>query len=150
MLAEGTLVMLGFAGMGALLAGAAALVLPWILPPSYASLLPYLYWLIAIFVLSMPGFFAEVYFRTEQDQTRQYVMRGAAAVLGIVIPLALLPSLGLQAIFLGRAAAALLFSLLGVGLALWFRPAASPPHSTPSRTETDTQRQGDDKATIGQ
>lgn len=121
---EAALVTLGFAGMAVLLGGAAALVLPWILPPSYASLLPYLNWLLAIFVLSVPGYFAEVYFRTEQDNRRQYLMRGAAAVLGIVIPLTLLPSLGLQAIFWGRAGAALLFSLLGLGLAAVYRAPA--------------------------
>ncbi|MCC6170231.1 MAG: oligosaccharide flippase family protein [Caldilineaceae bacterium] len=124
---EGVLVTLGFAGMGALLAGGTALVVPWLLPPAYASMLPYLYWLLAIFALSVPGYFAEVYFRTEQDNSRQYLMRAAAALLGIAIPLALLPSLGLQAIFWGRAAAALLFSLLGIGLALVYRPHAALP-----------------------
>lgn len=127
MLWEGVLVTLGFAGMGLLLAMGTTLVVPWLLPPSYASLLPYLYWLLAIFALSVPGYWAEAYFRTEQDNSRQYVMRGAAALLGVIIPLALLPSLGLQAIFWGRAAAALLFSLLGLGLAWTHRPATMPP-----------------------
>ncbi len=133
---EGALVTLGFAGMGAILAGAAALVLPWILPPSYASVLPYLYWLIAIFVLSMPGYLAEAYFRTEQDQGRQYLMRSVAAGLGIVIPLALLPNLELQAIFWGRAAAALLFSLIGVGMALRYRPLETAPERSAGVDET--------------
>ncbi len=129
MLWEGVLVTLGFAGMGALLAGGMALVVPWLLPPAYAPMLPYLYWLLAIFALSVPGYWAEVYFRTEQDNSRQYLMRGAAAVLGVVIPLALLPSLGLQAIFLGRAAAGILFSIIGVGLMLAYSPTRSTPIS---------------------
>lgn len=139
---EGALVTLGFAGMGALLAAAAALVLPWILPPSYASLLPYLYWLIAIFVLGMPGYLAEAYFRTEQDQGRQYLMRSVAAALGIVIPLALLPRLGLQAIFWGRAAAAALFSLIGVWLALGYRPIQTAPVHSADIDEVDETVEG--------
>ncbi len=131
---EGALITLGFAGMGALLAGAAALLLPWILPPSYEAVIPYLNWLLAAFVLSMPGYVAEMYFRTEQDQTRQYLMRSVAAGLGVAIPLALLPNLGLQAIFLGRTLAALLFSLFGIGLAVAYRPRPPLPNAEP---ETD-------------
>ena len=58
---------------------------------------------------------------------RTNLVRGAAAVLGVVIPLALLPSLGLQAIFWGRAAAGVLFSIIGVGLMLAYSPAPPTP-----------------------
>jgi O-antigen/teichoic acid export membrane protein len=122
MLWEGALVTVGFAGTGLALALVAAVVVPWALPPSYGNLLPYLYWLIVAFVATMPGNYAETFFRTEQDEKRQYYMRGMAAVFGAVLPLALLPALGLNAVFIGRVAAALLYSLLGVVLFLKARP----------------------------
>lgn len=126
MLWEGGVVWIGFAGAGALLWLAAYWLIPLLLPLNYVSSLPYIGWLILAFLTLLPGAFVEVYFRTEQNQRQQYVLRGVAAVAGILLPAALLPVWSVTGVVVGRVLAGVVFSVFG----LWYfgrdRIAANP------------------------
>jgi O-antigen/teichoic acid export membrane protein len=124
MLWEGGLVWVGFIGAGLLLWLTAYWLIPLLLPPSYMSSLPYIGWLILAFLTLLPGAFVEVYFRTEQDQRQQYVLRGVAAVAGLLLPAAFLPIWNITGIVIGRVLAGAIFSIFG----LWsFRRNRSAP-----------------------
>lgn len=116
MLREGALVCLGFAGLGLLVALAGHLLIPWLLPPEYAGSLGYMDILIATVVAGLPGWLAEQYFRTRQDQKRQYRMRIAGAVVGVAGPALLILPFGATGAAAGRLVAALALSAVGVWL----------------------------------
>jgi O-antigen/teichoic acid export membrane protein len=102
-----------------LVAGAALWVLvPIILPQEYASSLPFISWLLAAFVVSIPGFFAETYFRTQQDERSQYLLRGVAAVSGVVLPSLLIVFWQAYGVVVGRFIASLVLSAVG-GYLFW-------------------------------
>ena len=106
----------GFILLG-LAAGAGLWVLvPVILPQEYASSLPFISWLLAAFVISIPGFFAETYFRTRQDERSQYLLRGAAAVSGVVLPSLFILFWQAYGVVVGRFVAGLALSVAGVYL----------------------------------
>ncbi len=119
MLREGWLVCAGFAGLGLLIAAAGHLLIPRLLPPEYAGSLRYMDILIATVVAGLPGALAEQYFRTRQDQARQYRMRIAAAAAGVAAPALLILPLGATGAAAGRFLASL--ALSAVGLWLFFR-----------------------------
>lgn len=119
---EGALICLGFVGAGVVGFMVIAAVIPWLLPASYAASIPYIGALIPAFLLMLPGAYAEMYFRTEQDQRRQYVMRIVALVVSVVVSLLLAPYWGITGIIVGRLSASAVFSLLGLGL-FWRMPA---------------------------
>lgn len=118
MIKEGVLVWTGFALAGLVLALLARLLIPIFLPPSYAGSFLYIDWLLAAFVVGVPGFLAEMYFRTQQDEKRQYAMRSTAAMVGLILPAALVFRWGAAGVVFGRFLASLTLSLAGVWLAL--------------------------------
>ncbi len=83
---EMVVVWAGFIMLGLVTSAALWVLVPVILPREYVSSLPFIGWLLAAFVISIPGFFAEMYFRTRQDERSQYLLRGAAAVSGVALP----------------------------------------------------------------
>lgn len=108
----------GFILLG-LAAGAGLWVLvPVILPGEYVSSLPFISWLLAAFVVGIPGFFAETYFRTQQDERGQYLLRGAAAISGIVLPSLFIIFWQAYGVVVGRFVAGLVLSVLGILLFL--------------------------------
>ncbi len=121
LLLEGSLVLIGFCACGLGLVVVAAWIVPVLFPPSYAQSLPYLAWLVAIFVAGIPGYFVEVWFRTEQREVQQYTLRGVAAVSGVVLPAILMFYWGVPGVFAGRLASSLIFS--GFGIWQFFRYA---------------------------
>lgn len=117
LVAEGTLVWAGFGLTGGLLAILLQWLIPILLPPSYRSSLFFIHWLIAGFVVSIPGLVAETYFRTEQDEKQQYRMRIAAAVAGVALPAAFIGVWGASGVVVARFLAGLTLSVFGVWLA---------------------------------
>ena len=114
--AETALLFVGYAALG--VGGVALLwvVLPIVLPSEYASSLPLIAWLIAAFVASVPGFFAEMYFRMRQDERRQYVLRGVAAVTGVILPCIAIAIWHLDGVVIARFVISLIFSAVGITL----------------------------------
>ncbi|MEW5871410.1 MAG: oligosaccharide flippase family protein [Chloroflexota bacterium] len=113
---EGLLVWAGFAFSAAALYLLAHWLIPLILPPNYASSIVYIGWLAAIFVVGIPGFLAETYFRTRQDEKSQYLLRITAAIFGVALPALLLPTWGIIGVMAGRFLASLILSLCGTAL----------------------------------
>lgn len=132
---EGSLVCLGFVGAGVVGFWVIAAIIPWLLPASYVASIPYIGWLIPAFLLMLPGAYAEMYFRTEQDQRRQYIMRTAALVVSIVASLILAPRWGIMGIITGRLAASVVFSLLGLWL-FWRMPTVGLNDDILGKTQT--------------
>jgi len=95
------------------------LAAPWLfsvfLPSSYLSSLKYVNWLTATTLVGTPGGIAEVYFRSEQNEKRQYTMRVIGAT-SLVLSLVLLGRLGVSGVIAGRFVANLIFSITGVWL----------------------------------
>ena len=116
LLIEGAIVWIGFIAFGVATAVLAHWLVPLVLPPSYATSLIYIDWLIAITVIGTPGGLVEFFFRTEQDARRQYIMRATSAILTVILPLTLVYRWGIYGILLGRCAANLLFSIIGMWL----------------------------------
>lgn len=118
MVLETGVIWAGFVLLG-LAAGVALWILvPVILPREYVSSLPFISWLLAAFVVGIPGFFAETYFRTRQDERSQYLLRGAAAVSGVVLPSLFIIFWQAYGVVVGRFVASLVLSVLGVLLFL--------------------------------
>lgn len=115
-LIEGGIIWLGFAIAGIGLGALTHWLIPIVLPSVYTSSLQYVNWLIAAFVVGIPGYFAETYFRTQQDERRQYIMRGTAAVFGVAMPASLVIVAGAVGVAIGRFVGSLVLSLIGVGL----------------------------------
>lgn len=110
---ESILVTIAFLISGVALFILAGWLIPILLPSNYTGSLAYLPWLVASFVSSVPGFFAEVYFRTEQDEKNLYKMRVSAAIIGVILPTTLILAWGVTGVLIGRLAASLTYSLLG-------------------------------------
>jgi O-antigen/teichoic acid export membrane protein len=125
---EGLATSLLFAVTGLALAVAIGFLLPIVLPPAYASSLPYINWLIAAMVAMIPGGFAEIYFRMIEREKPQYVMRIIGALGAVLFPVALLYNLdiGVYSIVIGRFLAATVFSLAGCWLFIRSRITAEP------------------------
>jgi O-antigen/teichoic acid export membrane protein len=113
---EGLLALFGFAMAGIAVAILAYWLVPLIFPASYAGSVAYINWLILAFVISVPGYLVEVYFRTEQEEKPQYLLRSVAALAGVVLPAGLMLRWGIQGVLVGRTIAAVTFSALGVWL----------------------------------
>jgi O-antigen/teichoic acid export membrane protein len=112
---------MGVVWAGFILVGLAAgvglwVLVPIILPQEYGSSLPFISWLLAAFVVSIPGFFAETYFRTRQDERSQYLLRGAAAVSGVVLPSLFIIFWQAYGVVVGRFVAGLALSVAGIFL----------------------------------
>lgn len=115
---EGALVTAGFAVTAVVAWFAAAWVIPLLLPESYQRAIPYIGWLFAAFVLSVPGAMIETYFRTEQDERRQYYLRIVSLVPSLLLPLLMLQWWGVQGVLWGRVVASALFSLIAAAIVL--------------------------------
>lgn len=83
-------------------------------------------WLITIFVVSIPGFLAETYFRTEQNEKRQYLIRIVAAIVGVAAPTLLVFRWGAYGALAGRLLASIILSLIGIWLFFKDRPQTLP------------------------
>jgi len=114
LLFEGTMVWMGFAFLGISLFYLAKWLIPAILPSSYGSSIPYIAWLFATFIGGVPGYFVEAYFRMQQDEKRQYIMRTVAAVVGVAIPALLISPMGINGVLAGRLLASLALSIIGL------------------------------------
>jgi O-antigen/teichoic acid export membrane protein len=113
---EGSLLTLCFFALGMIVALLAHWLIPLILPPSYARSLGYMDLLIATSVIGVPGAMAEIFFRTQQDERRQYMLRTVAAGVGVLAPLLLVFRWGAYGAATGRLIANLVFSTFGVWL----------------------------------
>jgi hypothetical protein len=76
-------------------------LIPVLLPPAYKSSLVYISILTAAFVIGLPGNIAELFFRTCQDEKRQYLLRMMAATAAVIGPLLLINQFGGQGMHLG-------------------------------------------------
>jgi O-antigen/teichoic acid export membrane protein len=128
MVLEGVLTTAGFAVTAVVAWVAAAWLIPLLLPESYQRAIPYIAWLFAAFVLTVPGAMIETYFRTEQDERRQYYLRVIALAPSVLLPFLFLQRWGVNGVLAGRIVASLLFSLIAAGIVLWSR--GSPPEQT--------------------
>ena len=118
MMLEMGVVWAGFILVGLATGAGLWVLVPVILPREYSSSLPFIGWLLAAFVVSIPGFFAETYFRTRQDERSQYLLRGAAAVSGVVLPSLFILFWKAYGVVVGRFVTSLVLSVLGVLLFL--------------------------------
>jgi hypothetical protein len=62
-----------------------------------------------------------MYFRTLQDERRQYVIRTAAATIGVVFPLVFILLWGAKGAVIGRFLSSLMLSIIGLSLVIWVR-----------------------------
>jgi O-antigen/teichoic acid export membrane protein len=113
---EGGLLTLGFSAIGLIVALLAHWLIPIVLPVSYVRSLGYMNLLIATSVIGLPGAMAEIYFRTLQDEKRQYLLRTVAAFIGVTAPLLLIFRWGAYGAATGRLIANLVFSVFGIWL----------------------------------
>ena len=116
MVLEMGVVWAGFIMLGLVTSAALWVLVPVILPGEYVSSLPFISWLLAAFVVGIPGFFAETYFRTRQDERSQYLLRGAAAVSGVALPSLLILFWQAYGVVVGRFVASLVLSATGIFL----------------------------------
>ena len=116
---EGCIVFIGLAIIGFAIGVFSHLLVPIIFPPNYITSLFFIDWLIATFIIGIPGFFAEMYFRTLQDERRQYMIRTAAATIGVVFPLVFILLWGAKGAVIGRFLSSLMLSIIGLSLAIW-------------------------------
>ena len=116
---EGLLVWGGFVIVGVALIGLAYWFIPILLPPEYRNSVGYIAWLVSSFVLLIPGAFAEVFFRSEQDEKRQYILRSISALAGVIIPVSLVAILGIDGVLIGRVVTSIIFSIAGILLVLY-------------------------------
>jgi O-antigen/teichoic acid export membrane protein len=116
MVIEGSLLTLAFLVTGLVVALLAHWLIPIILPPSYVRSLGYMDLLIATFVIGVPGAMSEIYFRTQQDEKHQYLLRTVAAVVGVVAPFLLILRWGAYGAATGRLLASLVLSVFGIWL----------------------------------
>ena len=116
---EGSILWMGFIGVGIGLAALLAVLVPILLPATYISSLGYINWLMATFIIGVPGFLAEIYFRTEQDERHQYLLRGIAAVFNVTLPAILIIVLGAYGVVIGRFLSNVVMSVVGMWLFFW-------------------------------
>ena len=135
-LLEGAAAVLLFLGMAIGISLASHLLIPIVLPASYISSLKYIDWLIFAFVFSVPGFMAEIYFRTQQDERHLYMIRGAAAVIGSITPAVLITSIGVNGIAIGRFLSAGMLSVFGLYL---FRSEYIHSHAVEESVDITTE-----------
>jgi O-antigen/teichoic acid export membrane protein len=124
---EGGLIWCGFAASALLLALACHWLIPILLPPAYRTSLGYLDILLGTLVASVPAWLAETYFRSEQDERRQYVLRVWGAGLSLVMPLAFIWTWQAYGVALGRLLAA--FFMSGIAVVLFLRSSPQPADS---------------------
>lgn len=110
---------MGVVWAGFLLLGLAAgtglwVLMPVILPQEYGSSLPFISWLLAAFVGGVPGLFAQMYFQTRQDERSLYLLRGAAAVSGVVLPSLFILFWQAYGVVVGRFVSGLVLSVTGI------------------------------------
>ena len=111
---EGVIIFLGFVICSIAIMILAHIFIPIILPQSYKSSIPYIDILTASFAVSVPGIISELYFRTEQNEKRQYLIRTISAIAGIIFPLLFSFLWGGYGVAYGRLLANLSFSLVGI------------------------------------
>lgn len=116
MVLEMGIIWVAFAVMGIILGFGLLMFIPIFLPSEYISSLPSINWLIAAFVMSVPGLFVEMYFRTCQNERSQYILRGAAAIGGSLIPIPFIWLWQIDGVLLGRFVVSLVFSALAAAL----------------------------------
>jgi O-antigen/teichoic acid export membrane protein len=116
MVKEGLLILAASSIMAVMISITGYWLLPIVLPPSYIHSLPYINWLLATFVVSIPGFMSEMYFQTAQNEKRQYALRIVSAIVGVFLPVSLVYSGGAHGVVIGRFLASLVFSLVGIAL----------------------------------
>lgn len=117
---EGGILWLGFIGIVIVLSALSYWVIPIILPPSYTSSIHYIIGLLATFSVGVPGFLAEVYFRTEQDERSQYLLRSTAAIFSVALPMLLIFPFGAYGVIVGRLCGNVGLSILG-GWLFWHK-----------------------------
>lgn len=113
---EGGIVWFGFFCTGVIVALLAKWLIPIILPSGYTSSLVYVDWLLATVVMSVPGFLAHFYFRMQQDEQSQYILRGIGAVFGVILPAILIFPLKGEGVVIGRFLSGAILSLVGMWL----------------------------------
>lgn len=113
---EGLFLFSGFIFAGGILALAAYIFIPILLPPEYSDSIIYSYVLIATIISAIPGWMIEQYFRTEQDERQQYIMRISATAMSLVAPLVLIFIFDAYGAALGRLIANLSLSIIGLYL----------------------------------
>jgi O-antigen/teichoic acid export membrane protein len=127
--AEGLGVLLAFIAMGFGVIFFSHLVIPLILPAAYRGSLVYIDLLTIAFIAGIPGFMAEFYFRTQQDERRLYQLRLGGAVVGALMPAVLISTLGERGVAVSRLASGAAMSILGI--LVFYRDKPTPPLPNP-------------------
>jgi O-antigen/teichoic acid export membrane protein len=118
MVLEMGVVWAGFVLLGLAVGAGLYVVMPILLPQEYVTSLPFINWLLAVLVIGIPGGFAEMYFRTQQDEKRLYMMRITAAVVGVAAPIVFISHWGACGVMFGRFLTNCTLSILGMWLFL--------------------------------
>lgn len=118
MVLEAIIVWVGFILLVLIAAVGLWILVPIVLPQEYRSSLPFIGWFLAAFAGGVPGYFAEMYFRTQQDERNQYLLLGASAVGGTILPMLFTVLWQPYGVVAGRLVANVVFSVLGIVLFL--------------------------------
>jgi O-antigen/teichoic acid export membrane protein len=110
---EGKLVFLSYVAGSVFIVAACYFLIPLILPPSYANSLGVIVLLIIAFLVNIPAWMVDTFFRTQQDHKHQYAMRLTGVVVGSVSSLILLPVWGAYGVAGGRILAGVAQSIFG-------------------------------------
>ncbi|MFH1634994.1 MAG: oligosaccharide flippase family protein [Chloroflexota bacterium] len=113
MVLEMGIIWAGFAALSLAVGAGLWVLVPIVLPSEYITSLPFINWLLAAFVVGIPGYFVEIYFRTCQNERGQYLLRGVAAVSGVALPSVFIIFWQAQGVVVGRFAASLVLSIFG-------------------------------------
>jgi O-antigen/teichoic acid export membrane protein len=114
----------GFAGVALCAAVAAQLLVPRLLPPSYADGLPFIQCLLAASALGVPGNYADLSFQLEQNARDQSILRIATGIVQVVASVTLVLTLGAFGGALSRAVGSAAFSTIGIALVVRRRRGA--------------------------
>lgn len=122
--AECVLGSVAFAGLALCAAGAAQLLVPLVLPPSYADSLPFVQWMLAASALGVLGNYADLSFQLEQNARDQSILRVSSGVVQVIASVTLVLTLGALGGVVSRAVGSAAFSSIGVALMVLRRRGA--------------------------
>ena len=117
---EGSIVWVGFVVAAFTLSIIAYWLVPIVLPPSYTTSLGYINWLLATFVVGIPGFFSTVYFRTEQNEKSLYLLQSISVTFNVILQAILIVPLNAYGVVIGRCLSNVIYSIVGVWL-FWYK-----------------------------
>lgn len=109
---EMVVVFLGFAGLWVIGFIGLTFLIPILFPAEYSSSLPFIGWLMGAFAVSVPAYFAEIYFRTFQNEAYQFRLRGYSAFFNILLPILFFQFWQAEGIVIGRFSSGIVMALI--------------------------------------